>query len=484
MNRPATMAAPQISESRRGEFIIPFLTVLLDAIAIELAFLFSYWLRSLSGVFDYLGFVGEEAPPIEGYLLGSLFIVPVWLLLFNARKMYSTRRNVSLSEELINIVKVASLGMLIVMSAAFFYRDFSYSRIVFGLLWVTSITFIFLGRATLQAFERSLYRKGRHLQNTIIIGSDALANEVYARLHGHTSFGFRVIGYFADTPSADGSGLARTPYLGTVPDAAAFIASHRIELVFIALRSKDHPQLFELISECEGVNVEFMMVPDVLEILTSQVKVKDLEGIPFLRIKGIALTIWGRIMKRALDIAVSIVLLVGLLPLWLTIILLIKLGSKGSIFFRQERVGLDGRAFSMYKFRSMRVGAEAATGPIWAKEHDSRRTTVGIFLRKTSLDEIPQLYNVLKGEMSLVGPRPERPYFVEQFKHLVPKYLDRHRVKTGMTGWAQVNGLRGDTSLGERIKYDLYYIENWSFGFDIRILLRTLRAALSLNEAH
>ncbi|MEK7249874.1 MAG: undecaprenyl-phosphate glucose phosphotransferase [Bacteroidota bacterium] len=478
------MANSKTNKARRGDFLIPFLTVLFDATAIEFAFLFSYWLRFRSTLVDYLGVKEIGGPPFRGYLFGSFFIAFVWLLLFQARKMYSARRSVSLSDEFINVVKVVSLGMLIVMSAAFFYRDFSYSRIVFGFLWVTSITFIMAGRVVVQSLERSLYRRGVHLQPSIIIGSDSLANQVYTQLHRHQSFGFNILGYFADTKAHEETKLASAAYLGSICEAATFIREHRIELVFIALRSKEQHLLFDLISECEGVNVEFMMVPDVLDILTSEVRVKELQGIPFLTIKSIPLTSWGRITKRVFDFAISATLLFLLSPLWLLIMVLVKLSSPGPIFFKQERVGMDGRKFTMYKFRSMRVNAEQQTGPVWTSKHDLRRTPIGVLLRKTSMDELPQLFNVLKGEMSLVGPRPERPYFVDQFKHLVPKYLDRHRVKTGVTGWAQVNGLRGDTSLEERIKYDLYYIENWSLAFDIKILLRTIRAALSTKEVH
>ena len=470
------------SRSRRGDILIPLLTVVSDSLAIEFSFLFSYWLRSHTPVFDSLGFVDSSDPPVYGYWLGSLFIIPVWLMLFNARKMYGARRSVTLSDEFINIVKVVSLGMLIVMSAAFFYREFSYSRVVFALLWLTSITWIAMGRFLINVFERRLYRKGIHQKVAIIVGSDSLANDVYTHLNHHPSFGFNILGYFADSKASEELGINSAPHLGSIADVASFIQRENIELAFIALRSKEHERLFQLISECEGVNAEFLMVPDILEILTSQMKVRELEGIPFVQVKSVPLTSWGRVSKRAFDISLSFTLLVALSPLWLLFMLIIRLESKGPVFFKQDRVGLDGRRFTMYKFRSMQVGAERETGPVWTKKDDLRRTRVGTLLRKLSIDEVPQLFNVLKGEMSLVGPRPERPYFVDQFRHLVPKYLDRHRVKTGMTGWAQVNGLRGNTSLEERIKYDLYYIENWSFTFDIKILLRTLRAALSYKQ--
>ena len=459
------------------------MTVLCDALAIGFSFFFSFWLRFLSGLFESYGFTHIEAPAIGGYIVGSMVTIVVWLLIFDARKMYGARRNVSLSDELINVVKVVSLGMLVVMSAAFFYRDFSYSRVVFGLLWASAIVTVSCGRVAVQWLERRLYRMGRSLQQTIIIGSDSLANEVYTRLNGHPSFGFHVIGYFADGPSHNELNLSRARYLGPIDQAPPYISEKNIGLAFIALRAEKHQDVFTLISGCEGINVEFMMVPDVLEIMTSQVRVKELEGIPFLRIKGIPLTFWGRVAKRTFDILVSGILLMVFLPLWLVIMLLIELDSSGPVFFSQERIGLDGRKFRMYKFRSMKRGAEKHDGAAGLGiPNDPRRTRVGILLRRFSLDELPQLYNVLRGDMSLVGPRPERIRYVEKFGDAVPKYLDRHRMKTGVTGWAQVNGLRGDTSIEERTKYDLYYVENWSLAFDIKILLRTVKAALMAKE--
>lgn len=472
-----------MSPHRRGDFLIPLLSVLGDAIAIETAFLLSYWIRFRSSFFEWLGFVRGPTPEVSGYLVGSAVVVLVWLMLFEGRRMYRARRSINLSDELINVIKVVSLGMLLVMSAAFFYRDFSYSRIVFALLWVLSTGFIFTGRAAVQAFERAEYRRGRHLQHVIIVGGDALADQVYTRLQGHASFGFHIRGYFAETPASPLLALARSPYLGTIQQGPAFIRTQKIELAFIALRASDHQGLFDFIAECEGVNIEFMMVPDMLEILTSQVQLRELEGIPFLRIKGMPFTVWGRITKRSFDVIVSGLTLMFLSPVYLLIGLIIKLDSSGPVLFRQRRVGLDGTEFTMYKFRSMKRGSEkfdeqAGLGI----RNDPRRTRVGSFIRRTSLDELPQLVNVLRGDMSLVGPRPERTRFVEEFRRVVPKYLDRHRVKTGVTGWAQVNGLRGDTSIEERIKYDLYYIENWSLSLDIKILLRTLHAAITSRD--
>lgn len=464
-------------ESHRGDVLIPFLTVLSDAAAIEAAFLLSYWLRFRSALFDALGFVAEAAPPVGGYLAGSLFIVAVWIMLFAARKMYRARRNAALADEFFAVVRVVSLGMLIVMSAAFFYREFSYSRVVFGLLWGFSILGVFSGRALIHRLERHWYSSGRHLQRAVIIGGDQMAGLVYQKLNRHPAFGLAIAGYFADSRSPLLPDAA--PYLGGLEKAAAYIRKERIDLAFIALKANDHARLLAIISACEGLTVEFMMVPDLLELLTSRLQVTELEGVPFLRIKNIPLTFWGRALKRSFDIAVSGSLLFLLSPLLLLIAAAIRLESRGPALFRQQRVGLDGNRFTMYKFRSMIEGADAQDHEAGLGiARDPRRTGLGALLRRFSLDELPQLLNVLRGDMSLVGPRPERLSYVEKFRGEVPRYLDRHRVRTGMTGWAQVNGLRGDTSIEERVRFDLYYVEHWSFAFDVKILLRTLRAAL------
>jgi exopolysaccharide biosynthesis polyprenyl glycosylphosphotransferase len=479
--------APSEITRRRNDFLIPTIAVVIDAFAIKLAFLFSYWLRFDTDALTFLS-LSEEIPPFMAYFYGSLVIIPIWLLIFKSRGMYGARRNVSLSDELFSIVKLVTLGMLVVMSAAFFYRAFSYSRVVFGLLWIASILFVFSGRFLLNHIERSLYRRGRDLRNAVIIGSNTTAQLIYRTLHNHPLLGYRLVGYFADEPTRDPTGtddrFQNLKYLGRVQEVPAGISQHHIDLALISLGYGDYPKLYDLIRNSEGVNVEFMMVPDMLEIMAGGMRMREIEGIPFIQIKGLPMTTWGGIAKRLFDLTIGLALSVLLFPFLLLVAVLVKLESRGPVFYRQERVGMDGKSFNMLKFRSMRMAAERETGPVWATEDDPRRTRVGRILRRTSIDELPQLINVLRGEMSLVGPRPERPHFVKQFRDLVPKYLDRHRVRTGMTGWAQVNGLRGNTSLTERIKYDIYYIENWSLWFDMKILFKTIRAIVWPKDAY
>jgi exopolysaccharide biosynthesis polyprenyl glycosylphosphotransferase len=224
----------------------------------------------------------------------------------------------------------------------------------------------------------------------------------------------------------------------------------------------------------EGLNIEFLLVPDVVEMMTNHVLLQEIDGLPLLRIKKVPLAGWNGLLKRTIDFSFALVGLIVFAPIFLLIALLIRLDSKGKIFYKQKRVGLDGHEFDMIKFRSMREGAEKKSGPVWAQPQDDRVTRVGRFLRRFSIDELPQLWNVVKGEMSLIGPRPERPFFIEKFRGQIPRYLDRHRVKSGMTGWAQVNGLRGQAPIEERTEYDIYYIENWSLAFDVKIILKTL----------
>jgi exopolysaccharide biosynthesis polyprenyl glycosylphosphotransferase len=242
--------------------------------------------------------------------------------------------------------------------------------------------------------------------------------------------------------------------------------------------------MMEIILSCEDLRVEFQIVPDMFEIMATRVKVLSLDGIPLISLGRTPLEGWNRLLKMGMDIAISSIGLVILSPLLAVLAILIKLDSKGPVFFRQERLGRDGRRFIQYKFRSMVENAEEKTGPVFATEDDSRRTKMGAFLRKNNLDELPQLFNVLKGEMSLVGPRPERQFFVDKFKEGIPRYFLRHKVKSGLTGWAQVNGLRGDTSIEERTKYDLFYMENWSLSFDIKIILLTLKDWISPRNAY
>jgi exopolysaccharide biosynthesis polyprenyl glycosylphosphotransferase len=471
-----------MSQRARKDLLIPLLTVLADAVAIEGAFLFSYWLRFHSPLITIVP-VTLGVPSLEAYVVGSLLVMPTWILLFHSRRMYVARRNVYFSDEFFAIVRQVFIGMLIVMSAAFFYRAFSYSRAVFALIGISSVVFISLARYLVIRFEQRWYSLGKDLKDVVIVGTNATARRICDSIAQHRGLGYRVVGFFS-VNGLDKMETAGLEFLGRIAEVPAYVREHTVDIILVSLTYKDHPHMYELVGDCEGLNTEIMMVPDMLDLMTSRVRIKELHGIPFIKIKTIPLTTWNLIVKRIFDVIVSGISLILASPFFAVIALVIKADSRGPVFYRQERVGLDGRPFRLIKFRTMRVDAEDSTGPVWAQKLDPRKTGVGGFLRRFSLDELPQLINVFLGDMSIVGPRPERPHFVDQFRKEVPKYLERHRVKTGMTGWAQVNGLRGSAPISERTKYDVYYVENWSLVFDLKIILKTVRAVIFGRDAY
>ncbi|MFZ4620604.1 MAG: undecaprenyl-phosphate glucose phosphotransferase [Bacteroidota bacterium] len=472
-----------MSKPRRNDFLIPFLTIVLDVVAFETAFLLSYWLRFFSPLTEYFE-ISLGVPPVGTYIAASFIFIPVFLLVFNSRKLYGTRRNIHLSDEFFVIIRLITIGMMIMMSVTFFYRGFSFSRGVFILLWFNSIVSVTIGRWIALRFEQNLYRRGKELKSVVIVGRNKTAEQIYSLFIAKPILGYEVLGYYADISAQQDSPLSNCRYLGPITGLPNDIGTLRVQTALVALSHNEQEQLIELLRLTEGKNVEFMMVPDMLEMMTSRLRIQEIEGIPFLKLKDIAMSTWNRILKRGFDIIFSIGALIIALPVMGLIAVIIKLTSSGPVFYIQERVGLDGVSFPLIKFRSMRIDAEKISGPVRNKKDDNRATLIGRILRRTSLDELPQLFNTLYGHMSIVGPRPERPFFVEQFKSNVPKYLERHRVKTGMTGWAQVNGLRGDVPIEDRTKYDIYYVENWSLVLDVKIILKTIRAVIFAKDAY
>ncbi len=472
-----------MSRQRRNDFLIPLLTVLADLTAIEAAFLSAYWIRfysRLTSVFE----VTLGIPEIRAYIISSLVMLPVWLFVFQSRALYGTRRNTHISDEMFAVIRVVTICMLFTMSASFFYRGFSYSRGVFLLLWVISIVLVTMGRYAVMEFEKFLYRRGRELKTVAIAGNHTTAALLYAKLRAERSLGYDVLGYYAEAPAEAPSALDSAAYLGPIESLRDDIPVKRLQAVLIALSYEQHSQLLDLMRTMEGLNIDMMLVPDVLDMMTSRIRIKEIGGLPFITLKDVPLSTWNRITKRAFDLVVASTVLLLTLPITAIVAVLIKLTSKGPVFYVQERVGLDGVSFPIIKFRSMRTDAEASTGPVRNKKNDNRSTWIGGILRRTSLDELPQIVNVIAGHMSIVGPRPERPYFVHQFKNEIPRYLERHRMKAGMTGWAQVNGLRGNAPIDERTKFDIYYIENWSLVFDIKIILKTIHAVVFGEDAY
>jgi Undecaprenyl-phosphate glucose phosphotransferase len=312
----------------------------------------------------------------------------------------------------------------------------------------------------------------------LIVGAGELGRMVADKVIEHRELGFKLIGFLDDRAAGDHIGYRGLPLLGMLADSDEIIRRERIDHLYVALPLEEHVKMLGLVEATSREGVDVHVVPDLLQFIALRARLENLDGVPIISLNDVPLRGFNSLLKRVIDIGISGVALLGLGLPFLLIATLIKRTSRGPVFYRQERMGLDGRAFEVHKFRSMYLGAEDETGPVWARDNDPRCTPVGRWLRKFDLDELPQLWNVLRGDMSIVGPRPERPYFVEQFKHRIPQYMLRHKVKAGITGWAQVNGWRGNTSLEKRIEYDLYYIENWSVGLDLKIMWLTLLRGL------
>jgi Undecaprenyl-phosphate glucose phosphotransferase len=358
---------------------------------------------------------------------------------------------------------------------------FTYSRAFIGLFALFDLIAVIGARLAVREALRRVRLRGHNLQRILVVGAGTLGQETAQKLLAHRELGFEVVGYLDDDPAKQGRSLAGPPVLGPISDIERVLGERRIDSVWVALPLEAHQKMMMVLQAVGRECVDVKLVPDVLQYATLKATLEDLDGTPVINLSQPPLQGWKSLVKRSMDVGLAGGGLVALSPFLPLVAAAIWLEDRGPIFYRQERMGLDGRPFMILKFRSMRVDAETSSGPVWAIRNDPRRTWVGSWLRRWSLDELPQLWNVLTGDMSIVGPRPERPTFVKEFKHKVPQYMVRHRVKSGITGWAQVHGWRGNTSIRKRIEYDLYYIENWSLKLDFKILWMTVRQGLRLN---
>jgi exopolysaccharide biosynthesis polyprenyl glycosylphosphotransferase len=457
-----------------------------DLLATVVAFLGAWFLRFESPIIPL-----TKAVPDFGRYLDLLPIVLVaWPVVFYFHGLYQPNRGRSRVEEALTALWAVLLGSLLLSGFLTWYRPpqepgsiepFTYSRPFLGLFalcgWVTVVT----ARLAVRASLRRIRLSGHNLQRILVVGAGTLGQETTWKLLQHGDLGFEVVGYLDDDPAKQGLLLAGAPVLAPIEDIERVLTERRIDQVYVALPLQAHAKTMHVLQVVGRECVDVKLVPDVLQYATLKATLEDLDGTPVINLSQQPLQGWNSLIKRTLDMSLAAGGFMALLPFLPVAALLIWLEDRGPIFYKQERMGLDGRPFMILKFRSMRINAESSSGPVWAVKDDPRRTRVGGFLRRWSLDELPQIWNVLKGEMSLVGPRPERPTFVHEFKHKIPQYMLRHRVKAGITGWAQVHGWRGNTSIRKRIEYDLYYIENWSLRLDLKILWMTLRHGLRHN---
>jgi len=461
---------------KRAHILFTLSLVVIDIFTMTLAFYVGYLLRLQS---DY-----ENIEPFVAYIGMMTVHIICNIVVFFFYRLYHRQRSLSYIDQFYAIFAAASIGTIIsiaIISFAF-KNQLDYPRLMMVYIWLLTIIFTSFGRLVQSRLQRSLQAHGWDEERVLIVGADEVGRMILQKIRETPDLGYHVVGFVDDNTHI--KAVQNSPVLGTIDDIPELIETERIKEVIVAMPEASHHEILKIVNKCDRAKASVKVFPDVFQIMASEVSIGDLGGLPLLTVRDTALRGWKLTVKRAIDLAGSLIALIALSPIMMLLSMLIKLDSEGPVFFTQERMGLDGKRFMMFKFRSMRTDAESETGPIWATADDSRRTRLGTFLRRASIDELPQFINVLLGDMSLVGPRPERPVFVEQFKQSIPRYMDRHREKAGLTGWAQVNGLRGDTSIIERTKYDLWYIENWSVSLDFRIMIRTALNVFSDRNAY
>jgi Undecaprenyl-phosphate glucose phosphotransferase len=460
--------------------------VAVDVAVTALAWLLAYALRFHADAVSWVLPVTKGVPDLSRYLLLLPLIAVLWPAVLYFHGLYQIRRGRSRIDELFAIVLSVLIASALTLAATLYVRvyyrfqpevspQWEYSQAVFGLFVALDVLFLTAGRWAVRGWQERRWAAGENLTRVLVAGTGDLGRTVADALLAHRKLGYRVVGFLGERDGAPGHrGL---PVVGTIDEAREAVERTGADQLYVALPLEDHARLVPLVTGLSNECVDIKVVPDVVQYATIKAALEDLDGIPIISLNEVPLQGWSSMAKRTMDIAVSAALLLGLtvIPVLPVLALLVRLfGGKGPVVLRQERMTLDGKTFQIYKFRTMVDEAEKDTGPVFATSDDPRRTGIGAWLRKHNLDELLQLLNVFLGDMSLVGPRPERPPFVRQFRERIPRYMRRHRVKSGMTGWAQVNGWRGNTSIEKRIEYDLYYIENWSLLLDLKILILTL----------
>ncbi len=442
---------------------------ILDAILIGIAWIASYWLRFYFPLIE----VTKGFPEFSSYAALSPLVMVIWAFTLLSFGAYRSKRMLRRTQEAHLILRAHAFALLVFISITYLFSEYRYSRAVmvyFGTLGGISLVG---SRLILRNLLRSWRRKGYNLRHVVAAGEGPVLESLIQRIGRFPELGLNVLGVIVDERSPL-SEVAGKPVLGRFGELREVLQKNRADQLWISLPRNQSQELDRILRLIQDETLTLKLIPDIQDYIALGCEIEDFDGMPVVNLNHSPLEGWGTFAKRLTDLILSAFALTALSPVFLLIAIAVKLGSKGPVFYRQERMGLDGKTFQMIKFRSMGANAEQQTGAVWAVADDPRRTRLGTFLRATSLDELPQLWNVLKGEMSLVGPRPERPVFVHKFKEEIPHYMLRHKVKSGLTGWAQVNGWRGNTSLDRRIECDLYYIRNWSYGLDLKILVLTV----------
>lgn len=426
----------------------------MDAGIIGAAYFFSWYLRFKSGVFVQ----DAGVLPAKTYFSALFLIIPGYLLLYSIFQLYMPRRVKSYRKELMDIIRANGIGFMIFILVLYFIKQEHFSRQMLCIFFFINISLEFASRYLIRTILWKMRKQGLNQKHILMIGESQMAEQYMDRLRENPKWGYQVFAHLKDEEKLE-----------------RILEGNELDEVVIALRAEDYGKLERIVDVCEKAGVHTKMIPDFGNVISTRPYIEDVQGIPVIHVRRVPLNIMrNRVAKRAVDLIGATVAIILFSPVMLLTVLVVALTEEGSVIYRQERVGLHNQVFYMYKFRSMIMQNEEKEKAEWSTRNDPRITPVGKLIRRTSIDELPQLFNVLKGEMSLVGPRPERPQFVQKFRDEIPRYMVKHQVRPGMTGWAQINGYRGDTSIEKRIEYDLYYIENWTMVFDMKILILTI----------
>ena len=466
---------------RQNQRFLTQIYVLVDLLCTLLMFLASYWLKFNSGFL-----VHYDTVPFNIYLLwGTVYSFAAILLGFYVG-FYSPRRRKQFSFDILKILQVHGLSFLGLLSMLFIAKEVHISREFLAIFIAVNVVGMIVYRYCVKVLLFRLRRKGFNKRYVLILGAGSVGRSFYDSLSQHPELGYEVMGFLDDYQTEhDPEFQHMKQIIGKLDDLDELLNRGTIDEVIIALPLKAHKKYAFIIDQCEHAGVKTLIIPDFFDMLPARPFFDNFAGLPMINVRDIPLDeLSNKLLKRAFDIMFSLFVIVITSPVMLAIYLAIKITSPGPALFKQERMGLDRRNFNMYKFRSMHMSSPGTSDTQWTVENDPRRTRLGSFIRRTSMDELPQFFNVLAGHMSVVGPRPERPFFVEQFKEEIPKYMVKHHIRPGITGWAQTNGLRGDTSIHDRIMHDIFYIENWTFFFDLKIIVRTVTKGFANKNAY
>ncbi|WP_458121174.1 undecaprenyl-phosphate glucose phosphotransferase [Paenibacillus sp. Z6-24] len=472
---------------RKNQHFLTRLYILADFSVIQISFLIAWFIKFQSDILPYDSpTAGYGALPVETYGKWSLIYGVIAILIGTLSSLYSPKRKKRFADELLKIIQTHAVSIFILLGALFFFKEINISRYYLLLYVVMNLLLIMGYRYIIKLGLKRARQKGFNKQFVLILGAGSLGKRFYDNLLQYPEMGYEIVGFLDDYREFDGIESKKyKPVLGKIDDLGHKLHEMMIDEVILALPLDAHNKYPLIIAECEKAGVRTLIIPDFFDYLPARPYFDNFAGMPMINVRDIPLDIAAnRIFKRLFDIVFSLAAIIITSPIMLFVAIGVKLTSSGPIIFKQERVGLNRRTFMMFKFRSMRVIPEGQIDTGWTTANDPRKTKFGSFIRRTSLDELPQFFNVLIGDMSVVGPRPERPYFVEQFREEIPKYMVKHHVRPGITGWAQSNGLRGDTSIEERINHDIFYIENWSLLFDIKIIFKTIRNGFMNKNAY